>query len=164
MTHPQHDDDDASLVVRTYPKSSDIVSLGCTLQTANRLRRTAGCPYIWYDKSDDLYLIQAVNLGHAMKIAQRIGVTVTDRRDSGRDSWCGECDERTRTTDSRFGVIRCPRCHPDPGKPTSTIPREEVDAYHEGVQILRAQLQQIRTARAAKTTRPELDDDDGLPF
>ena len=42
---------------------------------------------------------------------------------SGRPSWCGVCDERTRLIDSGTGPARCQQCHPNRHKLRSPLRR-----------------------------------------
>jgi hypothetical protein len=161
---PEPNNDDRVMVVTDHPRSHDILALGCSLETANRFRKTAGAPYIWYSAPDQSWLISKPMIANALRLASRIGITIVDRRGQDRPEWCGQCDPETRHLPALGdAVVRCPRCHPNAGQPTTTQPVEvppETEIWRAGLAKVRAELARVRNPPADWTP----DDDPDLPF
>jgi hypothetical protein len=162
-----------TMVVNRHPHSQDILMIGCTLETANTFRRTAGAPYIWWSPPDNQWQISAPMIHNAIRLAGKIGITIVDMRSvpaagssggPGRGPWCGQCDEETRHLPAIGGaVVRCPRCHPNAGQPTTTQAPEvppSTEIWRAGLAKVRAELARVRNPPTDWTP----DEDPDLPF
>jgi hypothetical protein len=159
---------DDMMLIRQYERSVDILAIRCTLDTANRFRKAAGAPYIWWSQDDSSWLINVHAIDNAIRLCAKLGIAVVDNRETKDDTlppYCGQCDPLTRHMPAIGGVvIRCPRCHPLARQQISGQPKEippEIDVYQRGIRQVREQLARLRSN--GTTALPPVDDED-MPF
>jgi hypothetical protein len=157
------------MIITKLTRSRDILAIQCTLETANRFRKTAGAPYLWWSPDDNAWLINVHALPNAQRLAAKMGIATLDNRPEAtpmdnRPEWCGQCDRDTRHLPALGdAVVRCPRCHPNAGQPTTTQTPDvppETEIWREGLARVRAELARVRNPPANWTP----DDDPDLPF